>query len=100
MGEGDVISSRKKQSAWYGSVALAWRVRERLSLKVQFDGHTAIYDSDLKEIGDGSVQLGLGGALSLSKNIQLDVIVSEDIHVGSSPDIVINVGLSWRPADH
>lgn len=97
MGTSTVLESRQRSSAWFGGAALAWRIKERFALKLQLDAHTAIYHSDLKELGDGSLQLAFGGAANLTKKLQFELMLVEDIHVGSSPDIVISAGLRWRP---
>lgn len=95
--EGDVIDSRQNATVWYGSLSFAWRIHDRMALKAQLDGHTAFYDSALKELGEGSLQLVLGASVRLDRDLSVDLSFSEDVHVGSSPDIVLQLGLTWRP---
>jgi hypothetical protein len=78
----------------FGSSALAWQVRGNIALKAQFDFHTPFYDSDLKELGDFSGQLVLGGTLKLTNKILLDLSISEDILTDTAPDVVFQIGIS------
>jgi hypothetical protein len=61
---------------------------------VQFDYHSAIIDdSDLTAFGDSlQIQLGLG-FLTLFEDYRLDLFFSEDIYVGSAPDISFGIRL-------
>jgi hypothetical protein len=60
----------------------------------QFDYHSAIIDdSDLTAFGDSlQIQLGLG-FLELIDDYRLDLFFSEDIYVGSAPDITFGIRL-------
>ena len=92
-GNGEFIRSETKNLAAFGSSTLAWKLSPRFSLKVQFDFHSAFYDSKLKELGDFSGQLVLGGSLILGRKLQLDVSVSEDVIVDTAPDVVFGFGV-------
>jgi hypothetical protein len=62
-------------------------------LKLQLDGHTAFYDSDLRQLGDFSTQLVMGGTLGLPWDLLLDLAVSEDSTVTTAPDVVFHFNL-------
>ena len=69
-----------------GASVGGWHPLARLTLKVQFDGHTAFYkDSDLVELSSGSVQIVMGGTLH-SDRTALDMGPSEDLVVNTAPE--------------
>jgi len=73
---------------WVVQLGLDYRFNDKLIGTVQFDFHSeTIEDSDLKAFGNSlQVQLGLG-FLDFVENYRLDLFFSEDIQVGSAPDI-------------
>lgn len=94
MEEGDVLADQQRRVAAFGSLGAGAKVLPWVSLKVQADIHSAIYDdSSLEQINATAVQLLMGGDLQLSKNIKLDLMVSEDVTVHASPDVVFHIGL-------
>lgn len=96
LGDGEFIEEEVEDWVVYGSSALAWKLSPRLSLKAQFDFHSALYDSGFEEIGSFAGQLILGGSIILGEKTQLDLSVSEDIIVNTAPDVVFNIGLRSR----
>lgn len=68
----------------------------RFGIKGQLDAHSAFYDSQLEEIGQTSVQATLGGWLRLNESALLEFAVSEDVHVSTTPDVVLFASLSFR----
>lgn len=93
LGDGEIIEEEVEDWAVYGSSTLAWRLSPRLSLKAQFDFHSALYDSGFEEIGSFAGQLILGGSIILGEKTQLDLSVSEDVIVNTAPDVVFSIGL-------
>ncbi|MFA5514665.1 MAG: DUF3187 family protein [Desulfuromonadales bacterium] len=92
--DGEVLEEQRRNLAGFGSLGFGWAACDWLSLKIQLDGHTALYkDSSLTEINAHSLQLVLGGALQLAEGITLDLAVGEDIVVDSAPDVVFHLGL-------
>ena len=55
--------------------------------------HSAVYDSDLKELGHFAAQLSLGGTIALTARTFLDIGVIEDIVTDTSPDAVFHFSL-------
>jgi hypothetical protein len=96
LGDGEFIEDEVEDWAVYGSSTVAWRLSPRVSLKAQFDFHSALYDSGFDEIGSFAGQLVLGGSIILGEKTQLDLSVSEDIIVDTGPDVVFNIGLRSR----
>ena len=95
MGHGELVGRdvNVEEMAIYGSSTLAWKLSPKLSLKAQFDFHSALYESRLEEIGSFAGQLILGGSVMLGRKIQLDLSVSEDVIVDTAPDVVFSIGL-------
>jgi hypothetical protein len=68
-------------------------LRERFGIKGQIDVNSALYDSDLEEIGELAVQATLGGWAHFGESMSFEFAVSEDLNVSTSPDVVIVLGL-------
>jgi hypothetical protein len=93
MTEGDVLPERQRKVVGFGSVGLGWQPLSMLALQLQLDGHSAFYDSELKQLGDFAAQLVIGGTLGLPADFMLDLAVSEDIIVDTAPDVVFHLAL-------
>lgn len=94
MGDGDILPSQQRTVAAFGSLGLGWSPIEWLALKVQANGHTSLYEgSSVREVNRGSIQLVSGGAVAFSKYTSLDIGVSEDVIVETSPDVVFTLTL-------
>ena len=93
LGNGELVGSDVEDLAVYGSTTLAWKLSPNFSLKAQFDFHSALYDSELEELGNFAGQLILGGSVNLGQKVQLDLSVSEDVIVDTAPDVVFSIGL-------
>jgi hypothetical protein len=67
---------------------------ERYGIKGQIDASSAVYDSPLEEIGQTAVQATIGGWVRFRQTLSLDFAVTEDLHVSTSPDVVLVFSLS------
>ena len=95
LGEGDVLADQQRDIVMFGSIGGGAKVWSGVSLKLQIDVHTALYNkSSLNQINSNAVQLIMGGDIELDKNIKLDLAVKEDPTVYSSPDVVFYLGLA------
>lgn len=95
MGGGEVLSEQQNHIAGFGSVGIGWSPADLIAFKTQLSGHTPFYGgSALAELGDNSLQLLLGGTVAFSPRTFLDIGVSEDIVVGTSPDVVFHLALT------
>jgi hypothetical protein len=92
LGDGDLLTQQQKSVVWSGLAGISWQAWRGLSLTLQFDAHTAAFDSGLKFLSD-SVLLTVGGDYRFASGWQLDVGVSEDIAVERSPDVVFLIGI-------
>lgn len=93
MDEGEVLNRLREDWVLYGSSTLSWQATSAVNLKLQLDANTAFYDSDLKQLGDDSLQLSVGGSIRVSDNWLLDLAVIEDIQVSTSPDVIFHIGI-------
>ncbi|MDY0267943.1 DUF3187 family protein [Trichloromonas sp.] len=96
MTDGDVIEERQRNLVGFAMLGGGWRPWSWLVLKLQIDGHTPLYDSDLKELGDPAALLTVGGDLALGNKTALEIGVSEDIATETAPDVVFRLALRSR----
>jgi hypothetical protein len=94
MSDGDVLKRQQRTLAGFASLGFGWSPLSWFALKVQANGHTPIYqDSKLAELNKSSIQLVSGGTLAFTKNTTLDLGISEDVIVDTSPDVVFTLTL-------
>jgi len=86
MGNTKVLRDKQRHFAGYGGVSLDWLVLDWLELKLQLDMHSAIYHSELKQLGS-SMQLLAGGTLHLPGKVLLDLGISEQVITDATPDV-------------
>jgi hypothetical protein len=96
LGEGEVLEDRVKDWTVSGWLGAGWAPLDWLALKLQLDGHSALYDSDLSELGDPALMLTMGGTLAFGERTSLDLGVGEDLAVVASPDITFQLALRHR----
>ncbi len=97
MTDGNVLEDQQRNLAEFGTIGVGWRPFDRFALKMQFDAHTPFFrDSDLAELGDGSVQLVIGGTFAVSERTTIDIGIGEDIVIKTSPDVVFHLAVRSR----
>lgn len=74
----------------------ALAIRQRFGIKAQMDINSALYDSQLEEIGQTGVQVTIGGWLRFGESGIFEYAISEDLHVSTTPDVVLFLNLGWR----
>ncbi|MBW2470752.1 MAG: DUF3187 family protein, partial [Deltaproteobacteria bacterium] len=72
---------------------IGWQATEIIQLKLQLDAQSALYDSDLKDIGDLALQLVMGSSLAFTDDIYLDISIAEDIKVLTAADVAFQLAL-------
>ncbi len=95
LGEADRIAYRQKGDGYLAMIGGSLQLGSRFGIKAQLDAHTALYASPLEEIGEDAYQASLGGWWSFGERGLLDFAVVEDLEVSTSPDVVIQINLSW-----
>jgi hypothetical protein len=93
LGDGEVLEDQVEDYAANAWIGAGWSPLDWLALKLQLDGHTALYDSNLTELGDPALMLTVGGALALGEKTLLDIGVGEDLNVNASPDVTVHLRL-------
>lgn len=94
MTKGDVLPDQQNNLAGFGSAGFGWGPTEWLSLKLQLNAHTAMFHgSALDELSKDALILIIGGALKLPGGYLLDIGVSEDVVVSTSPDVAFHLGV-------
>lgn len=94
MTRGEVLSDQQNRFALFGTLGAGWSPASWISVKVQLNGHSPMYHgSDLTELRSSSLMLTTGGSLKLGKSYLLDIGVSEDIAVATSPDVAFHIAL-------
>lgn len=96
LGDGEVLEDEVEDYAASGWMGAGWVPLNWLALKLQIDSHTALYDSNLTELGDPAVILTMGGTLALGEKTLLDIGVGEDLNVNASPDITFHFQLAHK----
>jgi len=76
-----------------GRAGLGWQATQLIQLKLQLDAQSALYDSDLREMGDPALQLVMGGSLTFTDDVYLDISVAEDINTNTSADVAFQLAL-------
>lgn len=94
--DADLIGFEQENSGWRAGASLGWQGWSWLQLRAQLDAHSALYGSDLVELGDDAVLLSLGGRATLSRNWDLDLVVVEDLAVDTAPDVALQMALRGR----
>jgi hypothetical protein len=94
-GDGEILAQQQKDWAGYGFVGLDWGISDAIHLKLQLNGHTSLFDGDVEELEEASVQLIMGGTARPGKNWLLDLSVSEDL-LGETPDITFQMGIRYQ----
>ncbi|NWF53862.1 MAG: DUF3187 family protein [Syntrophaceae bacterium] len=94
MTQGDVLKEQQRNGAAFGCLGVGWSPARWIAFKIQANGHTAFYeDSDLATLSGNSIQLTIGGTLAFSDKISLDLGLTEDVVVKTSPDVVFHLAL-------
>jgi Protein of unknown function (DUF3187) len=93
LGKGDRLSRQQREWMWSAGAGLSARAIGNLTLTLQVDAHSAVFDSENLDFLGDAVLLSLGGSYKFSSDWELTLGVSEDIAVESSPDVTFLVGL-------
>ena len=93
MTTGNVLREQQRNVAGFGTFGFGWGPVEWLAFKAQLSGHTPFFESELRELGGDSLLLTIGGTLAFSPRTTLDIGVSEDVVVNTSPDVAFHLAL-------
>jgi len=93
MTDGDILRDQQRNVAGFGTFGFGLCPADWIAFKAQVSGHTPFFRSDLRELGGDALQLIVGGTLAFSPWTSLDIGVSEDIVVKTSPDVAFHLAL-------
>jgi hypothetical protein len=95
-GKSVIASTPTHDTVAFGHAGVQWTIHPVVDLKLQLAAHSAYYkDTSMKMLGRSYV-LVFGGTVRLERCSALDIGVSEDIKVGSAPDVSFLA--SWASA--
>ncbi len=94
-GVSDLLNERQKDVVGFANASINYQTKRYrwMELKAQLDGHSAFYDSALKNLGGNALQINIGGTINFSKKTALDIAVTEDIITSAIPDVVFHLAL-------
>jgi len=85
MGDSDVLAEMHNKTAGFGGAAVNWQALKWLELKLQMDLHSAMYDTELIQLGT-SLQVVAGGTIQLPGDVFLDLGITEQLTTDATPD--------------
>lgn len=94
LGDGDVLEPLREDVVAIGSIGISRPIWRDLSARLQLDGHSAFYDSELRPLGASSVQLTFGGSIELARGQRIDFAMVQNLFTDTTPDLGIHV--AWR----
>jgi hypothetical protein len=92
-GDGEVLPQQRRNLAGFGTALLAWQALPWANAKIQLDGHTAFYQSAMRELDSPSLQLSLGATLRATRKLDIDLALTEDLVIDTAPDLVLLLAL-------
>lgn len=94
LGEGEVLDELRRDLVVIGSVGISRPLWRRLSARLQLDGHSEFYDSELRQLGNSALQLTFGGSVELARGGRVDFAMVQNLSTDPTPDFSIHLG--WR----
>jgi hypothetical protein len=87
------LAAVQNNFALAGRAGIGWQATKLIQLKLQLDAESALYDSGLKEMGDPALQLVMGGSLTFTEDVYLDISVAEDVNTSTAADVAFQMAL-------
>lgn len=95
VGEPDLLADLYKKVVGHLSFGIGYRLNDTVELRVQSVSRTALYESDLENLGEVSSALVFGGHIDFSESLRLSIAVAEDVKVMSAPDVTFQLSLRY-----
>lgn len=95
LGEPDRLADRYKDFVGQLSFGLGYQLRRNVDLKLQSRMRSAVYDSEIDNLGATSVSLTFGADFRVSNRYRLVLSVGEDVKPGSAPDVSFQIALRY-----
>jgi hypothetical protein len=94
---GEVLPELQNRWIALAGSGLAYAWSPALSLHLQLYLHSRLYDdSDLRNLRREGAVLGVSARYRLDRRVWLDLGFQEDLNVNVSPDLVVQLALTWR----
>jgi hypothetical protein len=97
VGRADLIPNQNSVVA-YGTFGAQYVLTSRFRLLTQLDWHTPFYQSQLRELGATAVTLSAGVRFLGPADQTLELTLSEDAAIDTTPDIVARLSRTYRPS--
>ena len=94
LGTGKRLATQQRSQAYSGQAGLNWQLTAHWQAIAQLDAHTAVYDSDIRALGN-ALQLSFGPGYQ-GTYWQSALLISEDIAVDTAPDVQMQLNLTRR----
>ncbi len=96
---GEILPDLTRRWVAAGGVGAAWRLNAAVSLKLQWDVNSQVYENTrLQQLNEVAYLMSFGGTVKLNKNHWLDLIVVENYpHPQISPDVAFRLAWRWMP---
>jgi hypothetical protein len=95
LGEPDRLADRYKNLVGQISFGLGYRVHRNVDLRLQSRIRSAVYDSEIDNLGATSVSMTFGADFRVSNRYQIVLSAAEDVKVGSAPDVSFQIALRY-----
>jgi hypothetical protein len=95
LGGGDVLADQQRTAVPYGGLAATWHATARFGVTAQLQAQGSYFDSDLDELGGGSIQLAVGGVYRWpGSGVAFRFALVEDVISDATPDFGLYFGVN------
>ena len=96
-GDSDLLGPQQRRSLWFAGMAAEWRFTPRWSALMQYDAHSALLDGALEALSEPAGMLSMAVRWRPTLRWMIDAGFSEDVVVGSAPDITFLLNARYVP---
>ena len=94
LGSGEVLPDMQRRAAVFGGAGVGWEIWPALTLKAEIRAHSPFFgQTEIPFLGVSSGLLILGGTWNLTSKTSVDVGISEDVRVDTTPDVSVLINL-------
>lgn len=95
LGEPDRLANRYNDLVGQLALGFGFRANQNVDLRLQARIRSAVYESDIDNLGATSMSLTFGADFSLSERHRLALSVGEDVKSGSAPDVSFQIAFRY-----
>ncbi len=97
LSKGNVLRDQQRNLVGFGTIGCGWSPADWISFKMELPFHSSFYKgSQLNELNSSTIMFLIGGTLYFPRHTSLDIGVSEDLAVSTSPDVALHLALTHR----